>query len=551
MVRFSASISGSEYSIKSTGLNEFKTRTHSFYLCGMKGQEKKFIKDGNDPLLLLREYRGVCVKVTDSRVEVINDPFGSVPLFICARAGLVLIDSDFSFVKDVDVTIDVAGCYEVLMYEAGLFDRTPFREIKQMPAASRASINLVTGEISIEPHWDYCITMDETVKTDEDAIDRVWARLSEIYGGYDSARYLMGLSGGLDSRLSLYCLASANRLEKIDSFTFGHDQSIKDYTLAVETCKRLGVDVPVFYKLDESTYRDSMRLPLISGGNIGAIHGHIYWSLGRMSLSESTLISNYYSDAVMGYDCRPTDTDIPEESDYFKRLKENIWNASSEVYNVIEEDLWKIIHRRSMPDNYSGYNEFIYITERNPKFHMQLSYLYSKLIDVETPFADYELLRDVISLRKEIRYYKRIERMILNHKLGGYEDISSMRYAGHDPSEAGWTEKMKYDIGFARMKLLNRANSALAAVSGGRMQIPNPYITENLLAAFYYFSEKEKAIADGILCDRLRLFPNRNPLEGRIIRTADAVRGFAMLGLANMLSYYMDGKELINNKNDL
>ncbi|PWT26042.1 asparagine synthase-related protein [Butyrivibrio fibrisolvens] len=498
--------------------------------------------DCSDIIEIVKKNHCIAIRKYDSNIEILNDPFGYFPIYIYVEpstsGNMFLIDTVFENFHGCKLTADIAGAYENLMYSSGLWDRTPFNEIKQMPAATKALFNTIERKLKVESYWDFKIPLIDITSEDE-VIDKVWSVLSEIYKKYKNMSLVMGISGGLDSRLSMCLLKENADLYKLKTFTFGHYKGIKDYKYAIETAKRLGAEAPEFIKLSDDTYSDAVSLPIKSGGNVGINHGHAYFCLKQMDIKSKTLISNYYSDGVMGYDCRPSDVDDYLKCDYYHIFESNFYNASPEILEIIRNDLMKVISRRAKSDNYSGYNEYIYLTERNPKFHMKLSYLYSELLDVELPFAEYSLLQVVISLPQKYRYYKKIEHLILEKRIGLFEDVSSTRYAGLDKEENYWTSKTAYNIKYVHMLLLNRCNAILKLINNGKVMMPNPYITENHLAVFDRCFDKDKKWADELLYDTIGLAIKNNPLKQKCIRTADADRGFELISLAYLYREYI------------
>lgn len=510
------------------------TGNHNFYTV----EEIKDADFYKDIISVVKRYHGICISRYGNKIGIYNDPFATIPIYFYSNNVEFVIDSLFEVFKGRKLTIDHAGCYETLMYESGLFDRTPFCEIKELPSASKAEYDLTTGTLEIKPYWDYSINC-VNVSNRHEAIDKVWSVLLNTYKNYSDKSILMGISGGLDSRLSACLLKEVMNPESVNTFTFGHYEGIKDYRYAKDTCKQLGFKEPVFFRLSDSAYKEGMVLPEKTGGVVGIQHCHAWYCLNHSNLRGKTLISNYYSDGVMGYDCRPTDAKRKDDSDYYRILTENRWNASLEILEQIRGDLDKITGRRSDLDNYSGFNEYIYLTERNPKFHIKLSYLYSELLPVELPFATYELLQAVISLPQELRYYKKIEHLILAEKFGDYADVSSTRYAGFDKEETNLKNKIRYNAGFIRMRVLNGINAGLKVLTNGNVQVPNPYITENHLAVFDRCFRGIKHIADESLKDWIGLDIMKDPLEHKNCRTSEAEEGFKMVSLYMFLHKYL------------
>lgn len=532
MYTFNLSLKDKKIEIN-TNLNKIELGGFTGYFCGTINSQK------NDPIEVLKRNHGVLIRIDDSAIEVFSDPFCSLPIYIYSNDSELYIDSIFENIAKKRLSVDIVGCYENLMYSSGLFDRTPFLEVKQLPAASKMVYSRFDSKIEIRSYWDYCIKCCESV-SDEEAVNKVWNAFSQIYRGFAGKNIIMGVSGGLDSRLSLCLLKSESTPKEIKTFTFGHNKCIKDYSIAKKTCKKISVNKPFFFRISEETYKNSKELPIKTCGSVSINHGHIYNAIDSFDLDGYTLISNYFSDGVMGYDCRPTDSNDYAECDYYKIFLKNEWNAPREILEEIENDLKKVIFRRGEGDNYSGYNEFIYLTERNPKFHMRLSYLFSEKINVELPFADYSIMESVISLPVSIRYYKRIERLLLKQHLKDYMDVSSTRYAGLDKQESKFLSKLYYNGNFIVMRLINCLNSGLKLLSNGYVQIPNPFITENYISVFDRVFSKDKKKADAVLKRVLGMKISNNPLKKLNYRTSDATRGFEMISLAYVIMKCVD-----------
>lgn len=535
MYYFNLSVNANKSVLVNTNLNESRVGDFIAYTFGYVDSTEK------NEVEFAKRNHGIFVRSDENGLTLLNDPFCSIPIYVYFSKGELKADSIFENFKKLRLELDVVGCYETLMYSSGLFDRTAFCEIKQLPAASKMVYEFGKEGVSIESYWDYnipCIEEDSA----ENAINKVMEPLSTIYSKYSGKDVVMGVSGGLDSRLSLLLLKTVSDASSIKTFTFGHNKVIKDYSIAKKICKELNVTKPDFCKITIDTYKKALDIPVKTGGGVGVNHGHIYDVITRKNYKGCTLISNYFSDGVMGYDCRPNDTNEYKESEYYKIFINNRYNAPKTVLDEIEKDLYKIMSRRSGNDNYSGYNEYVYLTERNPKFHMKLSYLYSEEMNVEMPFAEYSLLTSVISLPQKYRYYKKIEQLILQAKFRKLDDISSTRYAGLDEQEGTLSLKFHYNIGYFLMRFINFMNSGLKILTNGYLQIPNPYITENYLSVFDRAFFREKINACKILKDSLNLEMKRNPLNRKNVRTSDATLGFDMISLA-MLIEQMLGAE--------
>ena len=443
----------------------------------------------------LFEKKGIFVRETEEYLEVYNDPYCSIPIYVYTNEDEVCLTSSFVELLDNPLHIDKVGVYETLYFGSALHDRTMFREIKQLPAASYVKINKMTRDFCIETYWDFDIRENSDIQSEDEAADTVWDALCDVFKAYRDKDLLMGISGGLDSRLSLCVLNQVADINKTDTFTFGHNKKILDYTLAKKVCEELGMKKgQEFFKLDGEAYLDSMSLPVKSGGAIGIHHSHAYWCLQQMDTENKTLVSNYYSDAIMGYDCVKIDyEDTVENCDYYKKVMEDRWHLSEEIKQEICNDIRKITSRRKQNANFSCYNEFIYLVERNPKFHIRLSHMYSEHMEVVLPYAQFTVLETLISLPLKYRYRKKIEYLILARKFKDMRDISSTRYAAFDDAEQSKWSKLYYDMGFLRMRAVNMTNCGLGIISSGRWHLSNKYITENhLMIMNKYFLEYRK-----------------------------------------------------------
>ena len=86
----------------------------------------------------------------------------------------------------------------------------------------------------------------------------------------------MGMSGGMDSRITLTFLSKYVPKENLELFTYGFDERLLEYKYACEVAAALGLNKPKFHKLTKDSYKKAMDyLPQMSGGQIGINHCHI------------------------------------------------------------------------------------------------------------------------------------------------------------------------------------------------------------------------------------------------------------------------------------
>ncbi len=517
------------------GFSEYEIADGMYYL---SSEQSGFLQNENI-VEVCKKNKGIAIRTYQNSLEVYNDPFCSIPVFIFKNENEIFITSQFDELLENKLSVDRVGVYETLLFEAPLHDRTVFQEIKQLPAASFASIDLNSLDVEISGYWDFSIKENTHITCEEDAIGAVWTVLCDEFSNYKNKDLVMGISGGLDSRLSLCVLKEVAGIENIETFTFGHNRNILDYKLAKQVCEELEMkDTPRFFKLDGESYLGSMCLPVKSGGAIGVQHSHAYWCLQNMETKNKTLISNYYSDAIMGYDCIKTDyEDTVESCEYYKKVKENKWKISEDIQKTIIEDIHKITNRRTKESNFSCYTEFVYLVERNPKFHIYLSYLYRERIDVVLPYAQYDVLETLISLPLQFRYRKKIEYLILSDKFKKMKDISSTRYSAFDEAEQSKWEKLYYDFGFMKMRAINLMNCGLSMVSAGKVQLPNKYITENHLKIMNkYFNDIKKEAVSYLYESGIITEEQYNLLSKSCKRTSAAHEAFKVINVWAVLN---------------
>lgn len=241
-------------------------------------------------------------------IEIYNDSFRTVPLFITKnKSAELIIFSDFKDYYDfesVDRSIDEAGFWEIVFFGSGLWTRTLYKNIEQMPGATCLRVNKITENYTIERYWNYDVKEDESIQTMQQAADGMYTILDNIFSSLDkNKRYLLGMSGGLDSRITLSFLAKHIPQNNIKLFTYGFDEEILEYVYAKEVANSLGVAVPDFHHLTAASYKEALNyLPSLSGGQISINHCHILDYFSKNNLDDFRHITTYFSDAVFGWD---------------------------------------------------------------------------------------------------------------------------------------------------------------------------------------------------------------------------------------------------------
>ncbi len=509
--------------------NDKVNRLETFELSVLNKQEFRYLSNDTTDLCDLtndqyekfcKMHKGVGIREGSDMIEVFNDPFCSIPVYVMKRSNEYIVTSEFSVFYSYGLEIDKVGIQETILYSSCLNERTIFHGVMQLPAATKLVIYKNTNEMKIVPYWNFEIAENSDIEFSA-AVDKVKECLTGIFDEYKEEKIIMGLSGGLDSRLSA-CLLSTCSLNKkqVEFFTFGYSPKILEYSYACNIARRLGFEKPKFCQLLSEDYERNYHIARETGAAIAPNHCHIYAILPRLeNRDEKLLLSNYYSDAVMGWDTIPNRTkETMEESGYFRRLEHAPIYIDEVIKNEIRKDLEKLCSRYPRENgNFSCMDEFIYVTERNPKFHVRMSATYTEYMKVKLPYADYKLLELMLSMPIAFRTEKRIEQRIIDKYYFKEKDVSSRRYSERgDSTEKAYSlgERIYYHTNYYHMRGLNLVNTILARYSNSRVQLTNKYLTENqniVLNRYLYPSYvkaldllKDKQIIDKMDYERLK-----------------------------------------------
>jgi hypothetical protein len=457
----------------------------------------------------IKRNNGIAIVENEIQLKIYIDPFRTIPVFIAFKDNRPLrIFSEFEQFYDfgdVDMAIDPAGFWEIMLYESSLFDRTLYKNVKQMPGASCLIINKKTAEYSISRYWDFYIEEDSAISTPKQAADGLYERLEAIFDCLDPEdKYVLGLSGGMDSRITIAFLAGRIPAEHLKLFTYGFDPKIMEYTLACEVARKTGFNKPEFHLLDESAYRQSINtLPKLSGGQIGISHCHMfnYFTCKQEELSGFKNLSTYYTDAIFGIEtCYPKQHDGFKNSNYIKSLKQHK-ELSKELKEVINEDIVKVLKGYNNNANYSSIEEYKYLVERHPKFFRYLGYMHGKRLPIIPLYTDFDLLSYCMSIPIALKQHKCILDYMFenNFKQLNLECLKSISTRDFKTGSQAFknTKSQLYGGEWIKFKLINRINAVLMSLSGGRFRLFSKYHTEDQdKIQLQYFSKDLRKVCD-------------------------------------------------------
>ena len=284
-------------------------------------------------------------------------------------------------------------------------------------------------------------------------------------------KYILGLSGGLDARITLTYIAKYIESDKINLFTYANSINSLEYNLSKKICDKLNLKVPLFHKLTEKSYRDALEyLPIKSGGQISINHCHIIDFLKHYPVSEEVLISTYFSDAIFGWECNNRLSKSEKIYNPYIHKIDKCSFLDKEVKNQIKIDADNVTQGYNSESNISSLREYIYISERNQKFH---NYLFSIQKDFSSSnfdfYNNFDLFKFSLSIPNEFKHHKKIEYYLLekyfneiSHKKIG--DISSNRFFRTNNS---------FSLSKLDFKFRNRVNALLRILTMGKLQVKN------------------------------------------------------------------------------
>lgn len=369
------------------------------------------------------EFIGIRFELKSGHIKVSSDIFGSIPMyFLQDKEGDFLLSNDIDLLvksKNVSLECDLSGCNQFIIFGHTIYDRTIYKKIKQFPPA--ANVVFTRDSYSVEK-YDKSFLFESVLPRNEVSICDLGAQISSILkktfydklNDHDNGKQvLFGLSGGLDSRLTLSLLHDLGMSNKLALFTYGFDINI----LEAQTAKKLAgyVGAPWnFYELTDKKYLGAYE-DIIPNTHCSTSTAHAHILNYLSDHPESSMLSTYFTDALFGY---ATDEhkryDTLYDCDYFSVLEHFRKSLSPDVYHCTYHDIEKALSTYNPNMNVSSVNEYKYIFERTPKFHIALMNEQSKLSEnIINPFCNIELLKLLLSIPVEYRYDKKILKQII------------------------------------------------------------------------------------------------------------------------------------------
>ncbi|BCE00607.1 hypothetical protein [Marinicellulosiphila megalodicopiae] len=517
--------------IETNGLFIMKSKVYTF-ISNDKDVNDVVLKDDMDECVFLKKNNGVLIKYNQISLEIINDLFCTIPLYYAKELDGLIVTSNPDLIPSVfKKEIDNAGLWEIILFGTCLWRRTLYEDVSQFPSACR--LNITKENIKLKRYWDFNVYENTELLDENKYIKRLDSALLDIFNKIPEGKYLMGVSGGMDSRLSAAYLNKVGKAHMVDTFTYCSTKYSMEYKIAKKVCQNYNLNDNKLYVLTEESYRNTIDfLPKFTCGQIGIQHSHICSILDEYEDNELTQICNYYSDALFGYECSG-------ENNKQSNSLLNILNLNCDLDKIvrknIEDDIKNIFLLYDPKSNYSSYDEYRYVTERNQKFHINLSFQQSQFLDINLPYANYNLLQLMISIPLKFRKRKKIIDLLFDSGLiekYNLDDISSKHFI---QGNVFANEKIMGLLKKIDFKLQNLLSAMTARLTKGRIIFPNKYHTESHVNVLHFF--KKDLIS---ACDKLydlNVFDEKQREIFKIIplRSTGVSERFQIISLASLL----------------
>ena len=454
---------------------------------------------------------------------IYRDRFGTFPLFLFddKRNNQLILFNRFYLIKEHwnYLNIDKIGFWETLLYESTLGARSLFSNVLQVPCASYVKI---TPDLkhSINRYWHINYEKRRELSR-EDFLKESFERFDQVFARLDKGKhYLLPIGGGVDCRLMAAFMSRHLPKNNIHPITYGFDRRVLEYTYAKEVTSALGLSEPVFHALTSESYiRNLKLLAEITGGCISIQNCHMFDFLSCSSGDAIDVCSSAYSDAVMGWDAKHYDDKITHDEGSYSKTND-YWGTklgtSMYIRDGIDSDLQIISQEWQDKSTISSIDEYIYILERNDKFHLYFADIARDYYEVCLPFTESEIVDFYFSISNYFRFHKQGSIAMMRRyfpKLKSIKNISSLFFY----------EGLKNPFRFSHFRLINFTNYISASLLNDKILFFNPYQTEthgyNLRK--YHREHLRKAvdflhsnsIINGSLADTLNNIPARNASE--------------------------------------
>jgi len=473
---------------------------------------------------------------------VYRDRLGTFPLFMLPdrKNQQIVFFNRFYLVKEYwsEFTADKVGFWETVLFESTLGQRSMFANVLQIPCASRVRIWPDLGyEIDRYWHINYEIEANLTPKR---FMGNSYALLNHVFSKLDPKRnYLVPISGGEDSRIMAAFISKYISKTQVRAVTYGYDDRLLEYAYAKQVMCSLDFDPPKFHKLTHKSYMRNLRaLAESTGGCVSIQNSHLFDYISNIVgySNLDILACTAYSDGILGFDATESDKKegTMDNCQYYKILEKwkGVVEMSSDVVEAIESDLRNLYSEWKDSSSISSIDEYIYLVERNNKFHSYLADIAREYGEIFLPFTEPELVDYYFSIPNKYRFRKL---GTINMVKKYFPAISHVQSIGSLFGKEGFKRPLR----FTHFKFINYLNYLTAVLAKDKVHFVNPYQTErhgynlrkynrpSVSSAVDYLVGRE--ILDASISKQLKKIPPRNSFNHML--RYQIINGAYVLGL--------------------
>jgi asparagine synthetase B (glutamine-hydrolysing) len=436
---------------------------------------------------IYKKTNGVFVFKKNNTIEIITDVFGTTPVFFDEINETISNDlRQINSNDNLSTKIDFPGFWESVIYDYSFLSRTLNKGIIQVPGGSIFHFDYCSRKWSIT-RWNY-FDISNFVGVSRDLLDLIDKRLTKICSNIweklpVGGKILLPLSGGLDSRLLALYLILTGDPKRIKAVTFGFSKKSYEYKIAKQVCENLQITDHTFHALPRDIYPEiTQDYWQLWRGCLSVTHAHLFSYLKNNSNENNIIVTGFMADPIAGYAASQRQSpDVPLEScNVFKKLifHANELRIDQSINDTIIADLITIYNEWKNNCHYIGFDEYIYLTQRQPKTFSLLLYSYKNYCEVSAPFSDPALVSLFMSAPFDLRKDKKIIRMLLNLRkptLANIEDVSSAISKDYNITNISSASRRKRSSRFAVL---------LSVITNDSIKYFSPYWTEDLYNAF-------------------------------------------------------------------
>jgi asparagine synthase (glutamine-hydrolysing) len=164
----------------------------------------------------------------DRKLYLARDRYGIKPIYYCRHGDLLLFGSEIKAIlahPDIKARLDREALVEYFTFQNFFTERTLFKDIKLLPAATLMTIDVAKGSVSASQYWDYHFKEPDDPPNEEDCIRQLehlfqQAVSRQLVSDVSVSSYL---SSGMDS--GAITAVAARQTRGMRSFTVGFDLS--------------------------------------------------------------------------------------------------------------------------------------------------------------------------------------------------------------------------------------------------------------------------------------------------------------------------------------